>query len=254
MRVVFLILISLIPSLAPAQSIGEQALLQLANESRAQYRLPPLTWDAALARAARLHVIRSARAGGIAEHQYPGEPDLLTRAAQAGAKFSTISENVAGNATSAAQIHDAWMHSPAHRSNILDPHVTSVGIAVALSQPRGQSQPMLYAVEDFSRTVDTLGPADVEVRAQQILLGQGIRSDTTVAAKRDARQACTSGTASLTQPSLILQWEGPDLNDLPATVLPQLTNPRKQTVAIGTCATTRAAQGFTTYRIAVLVY
>jgi uncharacterized protein YkwD len=47
-----------------------------------------------LAAAARRHCLRMAAEGPIS-HRYEGEPDLSERAAQAGAHFSLIEENVA---------------------------------------------------------------------------------------------------------------------------------------------------------------
>src|ERR1039458_157757 len=84
-------------------------IVLLANQARAQAGAGPLKWDAALATAARQHCLRMATDGSIS-HQYPGEPDASARAAQAGAHFSLIEENVA-IAPSPAAIHDAWMHS-----------------------------------------------------------------------------------------------------------------------------------------------
>src|SRR6266853_956329 len=98
----FLVLaaIAVTSSYAIAQGNGspdEQALLQLANQTRAQHHLPPLRWDGALAIAARNHLRWVIRNPGELRHQYPGEPDLATRGANAGARFSTISENFAAN-------------------------------------------------------------------------------------------------------------------------------------------------------------
>src|SRR5271156_6189257 len=74
-------------------SPAEQTLLQLANQARVQHNLPPLHWDASLAQAAHAHLRWVVRNPGELLHQYPGEPDLVTRGANAGARFSTISEN-----------------------------------------------------------------------------------------------------------------------------------------------------------------
>src|SRR5437879_13481698 len=89
---------------AIAQSNAEQALLQLANQARAQHHLPPLTWDSALAIAARNHLRWVIRNPGELRHQYPGEPDLVTRGANAGARFSPISENIAGHGQTPADL------------------------------------------------------------------------------------------------------------------------------------------------------
>jgi uncharacterized protein YkwD len=238
---------------AKAQNVAEQYLLQQTNQHRAEHRLAPLAWDPALARAAHTHALRIvqevSRRPGPAEHQYPGEPPLLTRASQAGAHFSTISENVAGHGQTAADFDVAWMNSPVHRANILDPHLTAIGIAVL------QSGGLLYAVQDFARNVPDLTSSNAQARAEQALLSHGIHLEPGRQAREDARHACNSQSAvAPSEPALLMQWEGSDLNELPATVLPQLHAGRTRTVAIASCSPTRASQGFTTYRIAILIY
>ncbi len=71
----------------------------------------------------------------------------MVRGQAAGARFSVISENVA-EAPSALMIQDAWMNSPKHRENLLDPRVDSIGIRVIARGDR------LYAVEDFGSVGD----------------------------------------------------------------------------------------------------
>src|SRR5882757_5005783 len=93
----FLSLTLLVP-VVHGQSATEQALVDLANKSRAEHSLKPLSWDPALAKAARAHLVLVVQHPGIPEHQYPGEPDLIARAGNAGAHFSTVAENIAGNA------------------------------------------------------------------------------------------------------------------------------------------------------------
>src|ERR1700677_1258958 len=83
-------------------SPAEQSLFQLANQARAAHNLPPLHWDNTLAHAARAHVQRVVHEQGEYQHQYPGEPDLMTRGAQAGAHFVTIAENIGGHAENSA--------------------------------------------------------------------------------------------------------------------------------------------------------
>jgi len=118
-------------SIAGAQSkssVAEQYLFSAANAERLQRGLPPLHWDAALYRAAQGHAQEMAARASIS-HQYPGEAELADRGRRAGARFSEIAENVA-EAPTAVRIHDAWMNSPGHRANLLDPQVDSVGISV----------------------------------------------------------------------------------------------------------------------------
>ena len=229
-------------------SSAEQTLLQLLNRRRAEHGLAPLAMDAALSSAARAHVSLIIRYPAPAMHQYPGEPDLLTRAAQAGARFSTVAENVAGNGSSVAEIESAWMNSPVHRANILDPHVNVVGIAVI------QNRGMLYAVEDFGRNVPALGRNDVENRVQQLLRESGIGPAASSGAKEVARRNCETPASSIGKSILAMQWDGADLTQLPNALLQQMPQARQHTAAVGACPSKRTAERFTTYRIAVLMY
>ena len=126
-------------------SVAEQYLFTAANAERVQRGLQPLRWDGALYRAAQGHVQEMASRASIS-HQYSGELELAARGRQAGARFSSISENVA-QASTAVRIQDAWMNSTGHRDNLLDPLIDAVGISVL--RRNGQ----LYAVEDFGHKI-----------------------------------------------------------------------------------------------------
>src|ERR1700739_4063062 len=133
----FLIAIFGIPGLATAQATpythpgpgqvmpgAAEQLMALANQSRGQNGAGRLQWDESLAAAARQHCLRMAAEGPIA-HRYGGEADVATRTGLAGAHFDLIEENVAVGPT-ASEIHSEWMHSPGHRSNLLNPDVNRV--------------------------------------------------------------------------------------------------------------------------------
>jgi len=131
---------------SPAQqktSDVEHQLFNSVNQERKAHGLPTFKPDEALATAARAHAQLMAEKG-IVSHQLPGEPNLLTRAKTAGARFSWISENVDQGPNPTA-IHQSFMKSPQHRANILDTDMDSAGIGVA--EHNGQ----LFAVEDFSK-------------------------------------------------------------------------------------------------------
>ena len=105
----------------------EKLLFDSANRERGARGLPLLTWDEALARAARKHAELMAELDVLA-HQLSSEPDLVTRAWEARAKFSRITENIGGG-EDPSKFHDGWMHSAEHRANILDTAVDCIGIA-----------------------------------------------------------------------------------------------------------------------------
>jgi uncharacterized protein YkwD len=124
-------------------SSAERGLLEEVNHERKASGLCALHWDAALAAAARKHAQEMAKRQAV-EHNFPGEPNLPSRATKAGARFISISENVV-QATSAQAAHSQFMHSANHKANILDSDIDSVGIGVA---ERGGE---LFVVQDFSK-------------------------------------------------------------------------------------------------------
>ena len=224
---------------------GARQILLLANQARAAKGLRPLKWDQALANAAVRHCIRMTEEGPIA-HRYGGEPSLTDRAAQAGARFSLIEENVAIGPTPEA-IEEEWMRSEGHRANILNPAVDRLG--VALMAKRG----VLYAVADYAQDVAVLTPTEVEARIGELMRVSG------VAIVRDstaARGACAGSRGATTDPHVrfVMRWQGADLTRLPQKLVDQLASGNYQKAAVGSCPAHENAGDFTAYRIAVLLY
>src|SRR6266478_3031180 len=114
---------------AQKPSAEEQFFFDSANRERVAQQLPPLKWNSELAEAARQHALLMAKQDNLS-HQLPGEPPLAQRAAQAGARFSEIGENIAVGPR-VQSIHTGWMHSPGHRANILDVHFTALGVSAS---------------------------------------------------------------------------------------------------------------------------
>lgn len=223
---------------------GERVLFDASNRERAARRLPPLRWDATLARAAREHALLMARTGAIS-HQFPGEPGLSTRISQAGARFTLVAENV-GDAESVQNLHTAWMKSPPHRANLLHPEVDAVGIAVA------ERNGLLYAVEDFARLVPFLSLDEQERRVGELLAARGLRLLDTTA---DVRRTCAldRGVAPGLRPKYLFRYMAAEIHELPDDLLAELRNGRYQSAAVGACDAPNN-DGFAGYRIAVLLY
>lgn len=226
-----------------AQTDPEQQVMELANQARAEHGLEPLVWDAPLAAAARQHAAWVARSAQLS-HQYPGEADLAARAANAGARFQEVAENIA-EGPSADSLHQQWMHSPPHRANILDPRVTSIGVAIVR---RGDT---LFAVADFSRAVPNLGPQQVEAQVAALLVARGIAL---MSAHDPARATCSmdQGSAGGSHPMFVMRWQGADLSRLPEALESRIRSGKYRTAAVGACAS--GQQAFSSYRVAVLLY
>jgi hypothetical protein len=226
---------------------GEQ-LMALANASRAQTGAGALEWDEGLAAAAREHCLRMAAEGPIS-HRYGGEDDLSTRAGNAGAHFDFVEENVAIGPTP-AEIHEEWMHSPGHRSNLLNPEVDRVGIAVVAA--RG----VLYATADYARGVKALTQAGVEARVASLIRESGL---TILTDNAQAREACATdhglpAAQGLLRPGFIMRWQDSGMDQLPPQLTEKMASHAYHRAAVGSCPAQGLEGSFTAYRVAVLLY
>lgn len=219
-------------------------IFDLTNQDRRAQGLPPLHWNDALAAAAQRHAELMGREGRIS-HQYPGEPAVMQRAAQSGAHFEAIAENVA-MAPTAGDVEISWMHSAPHRANILDPKMDSLGVGVAR---RGDE---LYAVEDFAAASQALSAEQVEQRVRALLREDGIDGSV---APETARRAC-AGNGSMpagTGARLMVRMQTPDLQQIQSQIREQMRRGRYTRAAVGACRP-MGEGAFTMYRVAVFLY
>jgi uncharacterized protein YkwD len=110
----------------------ELEVVRLHNQARAAAGLAPLDvhvdlhvdarrWSEAMAGQGRL--VHQTTANGAT-------PYWQTSCAVADPQWRSCSENIAAGQASASAVHSAWMASPGHRANILDPAVNRIGIGV----------------------------------------------------------------------------------------------------------------------------
>ena len=234
----------------------EQLLLDLANRDRAAQRLRPLRWNNSLANAARQHAQRMAQQNTLS-HQLPGEEDFKARAIRAGARFSSLAENIA-EGPNAPGIHTQWMNSPPHRENLLDPKLDSIGIAVA--ERNGE----FFAVEDFSLAVAEMSLEEQELEVAAVLAEKGlhvmndVRGNGTGDARamvNEARSACAQEGAFVGahRPPGLVRYTTLDLDHLPDSLAQQLRKEQFHSAAVGACASPHETE-FSSYRLAVMLY
>src|SRR5579864_4701060 len=234
------------PSIAPPHasqpSTEEKLLLDDTNRERAVAGLQPLKWDDALATAARQHA-QTMASQNLLLHQCLDEPPVDQRAAQAGARFSMIAENIAVG-PNPEKIHDGWMHSTGHRKNILNPDITAIGVATV------RTSGGLFAVQDFSRPVEALSLEQQEGRVISLLKSNGLQI---ADVSEDARKTCRMEIGLDGAPALFtMRFEVTDLNKLPDGLLQRVKSRAYRKAAVGACRGKETA-GFTRYRIAVLL-
>jgi uncharacterized protein YkwD len=222
---------------------SELQLFESLNRERTAQGLSALQWDAALFKAARKHALLMLNLNML-EHQLPNEPTLEARLAEAGARFAAIAENIAIG-PDPQTIHNGWMKSPGHRKNMLDPRLTSIGIA-AVRGPGG-----LYAVQDFSHFVPELSVEQQEQKVISLLTARGFQL---AAATDSARKTCTSDAGlSGTSAKSMMRFEAFDLNSLPEEIERKIRSGPPGKVAVGACHAI-GTSSFSRYRIALLFF
>jgi uncharacterized protein YkwD len=114
------------PALAPTSH--ELAILRAVNRVRIAHGRRPLRFGSALHRAARAHSVDMVRRG------FFDHGPFAQRLRRFGVRASYVGENLA-QATepgfSAGLVVQMWLTSPGHRSVMLDPGFTRVGVGVA---------------------------------------------------------------------------------------------------------------------------
>ncbi len=111
------------------QSI-EQQVVNLVNTERAKAGLKPLISDWELARVARFKS-EDMRDNRYFAHNSPiyGTPFQMMKSF--GINYRAAGENIAAGQTTAESVMQAWMNSPGHKKNILDPNFTHIGVGYA---------------------------------------------------------------------------------------------------------------------------
>ncbi|GAA3761759.1 CAP domain-containing protein [Terriglobus aquaticus] len=228
---------------AASASVAEQFLLDQINTERAMAGMAPLKLDNSLRMAAAGHAAEMARASTLS-HRLQGEPDLMSRGSSAGAHFSRITENVAVG-PSVVTMHGALMQSPHHRENILDDQVDAIGIAVV------QAGDSLWAVEDFSHTVEQVSLDDQEHRVADLLRGMQLEATPSP----EARATCGMSTGYVgSRAAATVRYSTGDLSQMPEALRERMRTIPARTAAVGACPKPQTAGAFASYNIAIVLY
>ena len=172
------------PAPAPAIDPNEAAtqFFDFTNGARASAGVPALEWRADVANMAVSHSVEMAQQGSIWHGSFVSQGNLK------GLNASSLGENV-GMGGDVASLDDAFMNSPHHRENILDPAFNQVGIGVIVSGGT------VFVTEDFlhSKSAGTARPTPVA--HPTVSKPAAPRSSTKVAAAPPRRVAAASTPA-----------------------------------------------------------
>lgn len=132
--------------LGVSANISVQDIIQMTNEVRVKNGLNSLKEDPRLDNAA------ASKAKNMFEENYwahysPSGKDPWGFIQSAGYKFVFAGENLARNYYTPKDVMDAWMTSPTHRDNLINPKYKDIGMAVLEGNLNGQ--PTLLIVQIF---------------------------------------------------------------------------------------------------------
>lgn len=121
----------------------EQSMIDMINQERSKNGLPALKVDFRLVAAARIKA-QDMKDNKYFSHVSPTLGYIASLFPQMGLNVNYWSENIAGN-SSVSGAMAAFMSSPGHRTNILDPNINCVGIGIVYNSVFGN----LY-VQEFT--------------------------------------------------------------------------------------------------------
>ena len=123
------------PVITPDVPAVETAIVAMTNAFRLENKLGEVRPNAQLAQAARAYAAYLARTNAFSHTADGRQP--ADRVGETGYQYCQVAENLASTSTFAgfeaglAAAVEGWKNSPGHRRNMLTPHVTEIGVAVA---------------------------------------------------------------------------------------------------------------------------
>jgi|GEM_PF-698755 len=151
----FILTFTLSTTWQPANAQGSSEpdlsnILELINEARAEDRMcgdqyfdavVPLQWSNDLEKAAQIHSDDMAGDGFLSHTGSDGSTPRV-RVERITTRYSSYGENVASGQRSAESVMEAWLNSPGHCANIMQPNSTHVAVTVQFSESQqGTSKP-----------------------------------------------------------------------------------------------------------------
>jgi uncharacterized YkwD family protein len=121
----------------------EAQVVKLVNAERGKRGLHMLTTAANVSNAARVKAQDMVNKKYFS-HTSPTYGSPFNMMENMGIRFSAAGENIAMGQRSAQEVMTAWMNSPGHRANILNPSYTVIGVGAAKT-----SSGTLYWVQEF---------------------------------------------------------------------------------------------------------
>lgn len=123
-------------------------ILEMSDAFRIENGLPPLKYNRKLALAAQTYAERMGREDFF-DHVSPAGDGVAERISLSGYPGEHLGENIARGYKTSTETMKAWIESPPHRANLLNPAFNEIGIGYARGVWGGTSQDCPYWVQEF---------------------------------------------------------------------------------------------------------
>ncbi len=142
------------PSSVASRAALKAAVVCLINSQRAAHGLPALLEDSRLDRSAQIWTDTM-----VATRQFDHGADFAARITAVGYDWSSAGENIATGFATPQQVVSAWMGSPGHCQNILNPDYRAVGTGVVDNAISGFSSAPATWTQDFALPMGATDPS-----------------------------------------------------------------------------------------------
>lgn len=150
-------------------NLDQKRLVELTNAERQKAGLSPVLENTALDKAAAAKA-QNMFAENYWAHFAPSGKTPWDFILGTGYKFTFAGENLAKNFYSSDDVVKAWMASPTHRDNLLNPKYQDIGIAVVDGVLNGQKT--ILVVQEFGTTQALAANPSIDVQGKQIMLSK----------------------------------------------------------------------------------
>lgn len=148
-------------------NIDQNKLIELTNKEREKLGLSPVSENPALDKAAVLKA-QNMFSENYWAHFAPSGKTPWDFILGAGYKFTYAGENLAKNFYGSDKVVSAWMASPTHKENLLNPKYQDIGIAVVEGVLNGQRTTLI--VQMFGTTQSIQGAPQIKVGGQELTI------------------------------------------------------------------------------------
>jgi len=142
--------------------ITKSALIELTNKTRRESGLPPLSENPILNEAAKLKA-QDMLSKNYFSHKTPEGFWAWNLMEKLGYTYQMAGENLAIGFLDSEEVHKAWLNSPSHRANILNPSFKEIGIAVLKGNFQGNE---VYLVVQLFASPKIIQAKEIEIKKQ----------------------------------------------------------------------------------------